>query len=138
MISRLTSLPPALIHGEAYASNILVDPDDISLDDGGARVCPVDWEMAALGPGLVDLAALTSGDWSAEDTATIVDAYREVSPPGVPADDDEFEFALTCARLHLAVQWLGWSPHWVPPLEHVQDSRGESMTLGEELRATAR
>lgn len=138
VVSRLTSLPEVLIHGEAYASNILVDPNDISLDDGGARVCPVDWEMAALGPGILDLAALTSGDFSAEEAEAIVAAYREAASPGcgVPTDDADFDFALTCARLHLAVQWLGWSPTWVPPLDHIQDWNGEAVALADQLRAT--
>ena len=58
VVRRLVSLDRTLIHGEFYASNILV-----TQFDGAPQVSPVDWEMAAVGPGLVDLAALASG-WS--------------------------------------------------------------------------
>jgi thiamine kinase-like enzyme len=53
------------LDGEYYASNIVV---------AGQRVCPVDWELAGAGPGLLDLAALTTG-WSYADRAAIAAAY---------------------------------------------------------------
>ncbi|HEY8536148.1 MAG TPA: phosphotransferase, partial [Vicinamibacterales bacterium] len=56
IVSALAERPATFLHGECYPSNVLVD------DDGTIR--PVDWEMAALGPGAFDVAALTSGDWS--------------------------------------------------------------------------
>ena len=52
-------LPATFIHGEFYPSNVLVGPPP-----GAAAICPIDWEVAAVGPGLVDLAALTTG-WAA-------------------------------------------------------------------------
>src|SRR5262245_9100719 len=45
-IEVLLDLPRTLIHGEFYASNILVQERGDKI-----RVCPVDWEMAATGPG---------------------------------------------------------------------------------------
>ena len=58
-VERLVRLPSTLIHGEFYASNIVVQETTER-----CRICPVDWETAAVGPGLIDLAALTSGAWS--------------------------------------------------------------------------
>jgi thiamine kinase-like enzyme len=46
----------------------------------GWRVCPVDWEMAAVGPGLIDLAALTAGWWTAHDSRAVTEeAARQIA-----------------------------------------------------------
>jgi hypothetical protein len=112
-VERLVGLPRTLLHGELYASNILV---------AGERVCAVDWELAAVGPGVIDVAALTMG-WGDAERRALTEAYRtELTDPRAAP---EFERDLDCARLHLAVQWLGWSPEWSPPPEHAQDFRAE-------------
>jgi hypothetical protein len=119
VIDRLASLPPTLVHGDLYASNVLV---------GGGRVCPVDWELAGRGPGVLDVAALTLG-LPETDAVALVEAYRralEQPPAAVDLAAD-----LDCARLHLAVQWLGWSPGWTPPPEHARDWLAELPALAE-------
>jgi aminoglycoside phosphotransferase (APT) family kinase protein len=128
VVRRLLSLPVTVIHGDYYPSNVLVCPSS-----GGWRVCPVDWEMAGLGPGLIDLAALTAGKWSGEQRAALVRAYREALPPGDAATDspEPFADALDLCRLHLAVQWLGWSAGWSPPPEHRYDWLGEALSLAD-------
>jgi len=108
-VERLLQLPVTFIHGEFYASNVLVQ---------GNRICPIDWEMAALGPGLMDLAALTSGEWAAAQSAELVRAYGGADT-----------VALDACRLHLAVRWLGWSKEWTPPREHAQDWLKEAQSL---------
>ena len=125
LVEEMVALPSTFIHGELYASNVLVDRTA-----DGLRVCPVDWEVAAVGPGLVDLAAMTAGSWSEDDRAAIVAAYRQEDPP---ADAASFDRGLALCRLHLAVQWLGWSPDWTPPAEHAHDWLGEAAALSEEL-----
>jgi hypothetical protein len=112
VVDRLLAVPQALIHGDFYPSNVLV---------AEARICPVDWELAAAGPPLLDLAALTTG-WPEEDQAAIAAAYGEVSSE-----------ALDCCRLHLAVRWLGWSDDWTPPPEHAKDWRREALAVAERL-----
>lgn len=114
---RLLALPRTVIHGELYPSNILV---------AGERICPVDWEMAASGPGIVDLAALASG-FRSEETEEILAAYGAVD-----------RTAVDCARLHLAVRWLGWSPAWSPPAEHEHDWRVEALAAAERLEEVLR
>ena len=126
VVRRLLDLPTTFIHGEFYPSNVLVEsrPE-------GKRVCPIDWEMAAVGPGLLDLAALTApGGWSDDERERILLAYYHAlrSPPP-PA---EFLEASECCRLHVALQWLGWAHDWSPPAEHAQD------WLAEALRAAAK
>jgi aminoglycoside/choline kinase family phosphotransferase len=130
VIERLVSLPRTVIHGEFYASNVLVQESD-----GGLRVCPVDWEMAAVGPGLIDLAALVAGSWPEADRLRFVRAYHDagVGPEHDHSAFDEFAVDLTFCRLHLAMQWLGWAADWTPPREQAHDWLREAVMLAEEL-----
>jgi Ser/Thr protein kinase RdoA (MazF antagonist) len=125
VVERLMALPTTVIHGEFYASNVLVD-DPVQPH----RVAPVDWEQAGIGPGIVDLAALTAGGWDDDARDAIAAAYREASTDA--SSDDEFAAGLEACRLHVAFQWLGWSQDWSAPQEHRQD------WLAEARRAAAR
>jgi len=139
VVEALLTLPRTVIHGEFYASNVLVTtPNCINLTTQqidklmqfgeGVRVAPVDWELAGAGPGLTDLAALISG-WSGADREALASAYA--GEPGIPsfsARDLDF------ARLQVAIQWLGWAPpSWVPPEGQRYDWLGEATRLAEEL-----
>lgn len=112
-IGRLTALPATLIHGELYASNVIV---------AGARLAPVDWEMAAIGPGVIDLAALLAG-WGAVEQHALMSAYGAVDQADVAA-----------ARLQLALQWLGWAKGWEAPAAHRRDWLEEARIAAEALR----
>jgi phosphotransferase family enzyme len=121
LVRELTSLPVVLIHGEFYASNVIVQGTPPAV-----RVCPVDWERAALGPGLVDLAALVAGKWTESQKRDLaMEYFAELGSNGPPQADapqlEDFLRGLDLCRLQLAVQWLGWSGQWSPPLEHRQD-----------------
>jgi len=111
-VERLAAWPATLVHGELYASNVVVQPGP-----EGARIRVVDWEMAGVGPGVLDLAALVSGSWTPASRGRIVAAYREA----LPAAAHGFDEALEGARLLVALQWLGWSSTWSPPVEHRHD-----------------
>jgi hypothetical protein len=113
----LVARPTTLLHGELYASNVLA---------AGGRVCAVDWELAAVGPAAIDVAAITAG-WPEKERDLLIRAYREAL--GSPPDRDRLARDVDCARLHLAVQWLGWSHDWTPPPEHSQDWRAEAESL---------
>jgi Ser/Thr protein kinase RdoA (MazF antagonist) len=124
VVEALLSMPKTVIHGEFYASNVLVA-------DGpqGTRVAPVDWELAGFAPGLIDLAALVSGDWAESDRGEIVGAYRSAV-----GTSDFSKRDLDFARLHLAVQRLGWAPPaWVPPEGQRHDWLAEALGLAEKL-----
>jgi Phosphotransferase enzyme family len=124
LVDALVALPRTFIHGEFYASNVLVAPTD-----GGVRISAVDWEMAGVGPGLLDLAALTSGGWSEDVVYRLAAAYEgQARQPS-----HRLLEALDLCRLHLAVQWLGWSASWSPPAEHAQDWLGELARLADKL-----
>ncbi len=130
VVERLVALPTTFIHGEFYASNVLVQEAA-----GELRVCPVDWEMAAVGLGLVDLAALTAGMWTEEEKENLALAYHAALAPagGWPPAPEAFLAALDCCHLHLAVQWLGWAPQWSPPPDQAQDWLSEALRLAEKL-----
>ena len=131
-VGRLTGLPRTIIHGEFYPSNIVVrDTDD------EARVSPVDWEMAAVGPGLIDVAALATG-WNARARRALVRAYRTATSDGrsnglrIPSD---FLKDLDSCRLHLAVRMLGWSASWRAPAHHARDWLTEAEVLADRLQS---
>jgi hypothetical protein len=127
VVDRLTGLPATFLHGEFYASNVLVRETA-----GRTRVCPVDWEMAAVGPGLMDLAALVAGRWTEAQRETLVRAYRSGMPDGAEPPGP-WRTLLDHCRLQVAVQWLGWAQDWSPPPEHAQDWLGEALSLAEKL-----
>jgi Phosphotransferase enzyme family len=129
VVERLVALTPTVIHGEFYASNVLVEGELPKL-----RVLPVDWEVSALAPGIVDLAALISG-WPDRERSLLTEAYRhELGRLGLAPDKDGFAQDLACCRLHVAVQWLGWSRSWTPPAEHRQDWLQEAISALNDLR----
>ena len=127
VVERLLALEVTFLHGELYAANVLVDDAERP-----RRVAAVDWEQAAAGPGLVDLAALTSGGWRERDRAAIVAAYRAARAAGGAPEVGGAD-ALEACRLHLAMQWLGWAPDWRPPAEHRHDWLGEAAAAARRL-----
>jgi hypothetical protein len=130
VVDRLLGMPVTFIHGEFYASNVLV-----RTPSNEPNICPVDWEMAGIGPGLVDLAALVIGKWNWEQQRRLALAYHEEfsRDGGESQDFDNFWESLLYCRLHLAVQWLGWSGDWRPPPDHVHDWLAEATRISEEL-----
>jgi hypothetical protein len=129
VVEALAELPRTFVHGEFYPSNVLV-----ARDRKPVGVYPVDWEMAAIGPGPLDLAALAGG-WGAIERESLARAYLEglgpAREPGQPLD--ELLRDLSRCRLHLALQWLGWSSDWLPPDEHAHDWLGEALAAAKEL-----
>jgi Ser/Thr protein kinase RdoA (MazF antagonist) len=122
---RLAALPATLVHGDLYASNVLVRTGGAA----GIEVWPVDWELSAIGPVLLDVGALTAGAGLAPATrAAMARAYFEAAR--YPADTwDTWMADLDAARLHQCVQWLGWSPGWIPPVEHRHDWLAQALEL---------
>jgi hypothetical protein len=130
VVERLLELPATLVHGEAYPSNILVVSEENHL-----RICPVDWEMAGIGPRFLDIAALTNGEWSEDQRKAIAMSYLEVMGEGTGPvfAEDEFLEAVDYCRLHFCVQWLGWSAGWVQPPHHTHNWFQEAVVIAERL-----
>lgn len=118
-VEHLSALPATLIHGDFNASNVLT-----AWTGSGLRVCPVDWERAAVGPGMLDLASLCAG-WDDRPAAELARAYCGTGPI-------DFKTLAMC-RLHLCIQWLGWSPHWAPPAGHRRDWLDDASRLAVQL-----
>lgn len=118
---RLLELPSMVLHGDLYASNLLVRPGP------PVTVWPVDWELMSWGPTVLDLAALTSGRWGPRDRQAMVAAYIAASAQSEPASG--WESAIDAARLQLCVQWLGMPARWVPPPAHTHDWGAEALEL---------
>jgi hypothetical protein len=125
VVALLKALPHTIIHGEFHASNVVV------CESG--RLCVLDWEMAAIGPGFMDLADLTSGKWSVDERRALVDAYRGACDAAMGLSDSQFAAGLAACRLHRALQWLGWSDNWTPPPEHATDWLAEANEAWHEL-----
>jgi len=122
VVEALTAMDRTLLHGEFYASNVL-----IAAGAPSPRVAAVDWELAGPGPGALDLAALVCG-WPAADREAMRRAYVRGRGRELPARD------LDLARLQVAIQWLGWAPpEWEPPPDQRRDWVGEAVEIAEGL-----
>jgi hypothetical protein len=94
--------PPTLVHGSYKPRHILV-----SAGDEPARICPVDWELAAVGSGLYDLAFLSAGV-DLPRLERLFDAYRlDATAHGVLLPGpEEMSFVVDCFRLHKVLKSL--------------------------------
>jgi aminoglycoside phosphotransferase (APT) family kinase protein len=127
VVRRLAGLPRTFVHGEFYPSNVIVRRGAAR----GRQICAVDWEVAGIGPGLADLAALTSGEWNDAEKRRFVAAYREALGTGESLAD--LLEAVELCQLHLAVQLLGWAADWTPPEQHSQNWLQTAFRLAEKL-----
>lgn len=96
---------PTLVHGHFRPCNVLV-----TADAAPARICPVDWEQAAVGSGLYDLALLTDG-FASPELDRLLDAYRGEATSNrleVP-EGGELRQLVDCFRLFLEVNLLSRS-----------------------------
>ena len=123
VVAEWAALTPVFVHGELYPSNVLVD-------DGAAdlEVHPVDWEMAGIGPGALDLAAL-SGGWGPSERDDLITAYERAASHPEP----DLRRQVNLARLHLALRWLAWADDWRPPTEHAHDWVAEALDSAADL-----
>jgi aminoglycoside phosphotransferase len=89
-LARLLTARPTVVHGDIYLNNVLVDGESVYL---------IDWEMAGIGPGELDLAELlysVGGEY--EEVCTL--AYSQARwPQGAP---DDFQQVLDAARICLS------------------------------------
>jgi Ser/Thr protein kinase RdoA (MazF antagonist) len=127
VVDRLLDAPASLIHNEYYASNVLA-----GRTNGAWAVWPVDWEMTAIGPSVIDIAALTSGDWGERERDLILEGYRKGAGNNGLSPGDLTEL-LDYAQLYLAVQWLGWFGRRKAPPEHSRDWLGDAIQRAERL-----
>lgn len=104
---RMTSQPPTLVHGSYRPQNILVGRGP-GPGPGPARIVAVDWEHAARGAGLLDLAFLVDG-FRPPSLHRLLAAYRARAAAhafALPGPEELGEL-LACFRLHKIVKSLG-------------------------------
>lgn len=94
VIDVLIEAPKTIIHGELYPDNVVVQE---------SRAVVVDWESAGLGPGVLDLAVLTQGNWDSDLVEECEATYWRHS--GLP-DKDQAARSLAAARVFAAAQLL--------------------------------
>ena len=126
VIDHLLSLPSTLIHGEFYPSNVIMT--------GAADrfvPCPIDWETASVGPGVLDLGALAAGDWSEQERREVIAAYLVGS--GARVALEELSASAQYAQIHLAVQWLGWFGRRQAPEANARDWLADAIDRAEAL-----
>ena len=102
VIQVLEAQPVSLVHGGYIPWHILVD-----ITHRPARVCAVDWESAAFGPTLYDLAYFTHG-MEAQSRDRVLDAYQRTAiQHRVPTPDRlQMQFIVDCLGLHRIFDWL--------------------------------
>jgi hypothetical protein len=102
LVDLMASQPLTLVHGSFRPQNILV------VDQAGKRrICPVDWEHAALGSVLYDLAFLGQG-FRGTGLTDLLDAWRRETGVHMPAPDPVSQrYLLDCYRLAKVVRSLG-------------------------------
>ncbi len=102
-VARLVEAPQTIIHGEYFGPNIVYQ-------QGLSR--PIDWQSTAIGPGEIDLAALTHS-WTRRVARNCEREYaRSRWPDGIPGS---FQETLDMARAYMNFRWLG-DPALMQPL----------------------
>jgi aminoglycoside phosphotransferase (APT) family kinase protein len=129
ILPTLASLPLTFIHGECFPSNILVVEHPES-----PRICLIDWEMAGVGSGLLDLAALAAG-WPEDHQDALARAYAGEQRDASAVTPGALSFAarFDCCQLHVAVQELTRARNWKPPPEHARDWSHDALVIVERL-----
>lgn len=110
-IAVLTDASQTVIHGEFTVHNVLCT---------GSSICPVDWESAAIAPGLIDLASLTEG-WPEELAVRCETQYKSMRWPNGASKD--FAFLLDVARVYWNLRWLGHK------IEMISSKKGQQRQL---------
>jgi hypothetical protein len=102
IVDVMASQPRTLVHGHFRPCNIIVD---VNADP--VRICPVDWEQAAIGSALYDLALISDG-FESPVLDLFLEAYRqEALEHGVAVPDrDELRRVVACFRLFMVINLL--------------------------------
>jgi hypothetical protein len=124
-IDLISGQEQVLVHGHYEAANILV-----GAAANPVRICPVDWELAALGSRFFDLASLCDG-FQLPALHRIWDAYAEAAAEaGLPTPPrDRMRHLVDCFRLFRVIAWLASAAekHYSPAGVEKLLARGETL-----------
>jgi aminoglycoside phosphotransferase (APT) family kinase protein len=126
-VDRMLETPRSLVHGGYIPWHVLLDAGREP-----ARVCAVDWELAALGSTLYDLALFTDGV-EPPVRERIERAYRDAAAQHqVPVPEEpEMRRVLDCFRLHRILDWLSRSVEKQFPERKVAKLVAQAERLGD-------
>jgi hypothetical protein len=127
LVSLMADQPRTLVHGSFRPENVI-----LAGPSRAPRICVVDWELAAIGAPLYDLARFCDGFRGAR-LDRLLDAYgREAAAQGVPVPERaRVVETLDCFSLHRAVKAIGHALDKGRTRRQVSDWLG----YGETLRA---
>jgi hypothetical protein len=111
----LADQPPTLVHNDLACKNVVADRSVTP-----TRIVIVDWELAGVGCGFLDLVHLKYGLDAAGDAAMVA-AYRSQleSTCLLPPDDHDFDRLVAACELHKTLYRLAHSPAWNLPLDRL-------------------
>src|SRR5437588_97925 len=98
-------LPRTVIHGQLFGKNIMLRPRNHE-----QPLAVIDWETAALGPGIYDLVSVSSGRWTENQRNVMWRAYFDqysAESGGARGWEDFCEEAKEM-ELYSALEWLAW------------------------------
>jgi serine/threonine protein kinase len=106
VIEAMVAHPPTLIHGAFRPQNVMLGGESQSM-----RICAYDWEEAAFGAPLYDLAYLTDG-FEPPNLDLTFETYRQGAMRfGMPVPEkEEMRYIVNCFRLHMIVISLADAP----------------------------
>ncbi|HEX7059677.1 MAG TPA: aminoglycoside phosphotransferase family protein [Solirubrobacterales bacterium] len=127
LVALMAAQPTTFVHGSYRPENVLLDAPSRP-----SRVCVVDWELAAIGAPLYDLARFCDGYRGAR-LDRLLDSYgREAAAHGVSVPDRERTVeVLDCFSLHRVVNAIGHAHEKGRTRRQVSDWLG----YGETVRA---
>lgn len=122
--------PQTLVHNDLAPKNVLADR---SADP--PRICFVDWEMAGVGCGVLDVVMLKHGLGQADDRAMCAAYCEELEGAGVlPADPRERDALFAACELHQTLFRLAHVRAWGLPLATAARWVGEAGELLDRAR----
>jgi aminoglycoside phosphotransferase (APT) family kinase protein len=129
VVDVMASAPRSLVHGGYIPWHVLVDTRRDPV-----RVAAVDWELAAFGTTLYDLAFFTDGV-QPEIAQPLLATYREAATEyGVPLPcETEMETLIDCFRLHRILDWLSRSAEKEYPEQKVAKLVHQASALAQSL-----
>jgi aminoglycoside phosphotransferase (APT) family kinase protein len=142
VVEAMVAHQPTLIHGSFRPYHIIVSGESQLM-----RICACDWERAAFGAPLYDLAYLSDG-FKAPTLDLMFEMYRQGAMKFglyVPRRE-RMRYVVNCFRLHKIVSSLAKAPSWMPRnsssasrfREHRDEKIVKLLAVGEEIREQIR
>lgn len=125
----LAAQPVTLVHNDPSPKNVVADTTE-----GPARIVFVDWEMAGIGCGLLDLVHLKFGLDPESDARMLTEYLDELAGSDLVPEQQDFDCVVAACELHKTLYRLAWSGTWNLPLERVALWVDEARTFLERVR----